>query len=48
MLELILSLGAMGTILSIIAVVLIFFLPFYVAGIYHRVIKCQKELEKIK
>jgi len=27
--------------------ILLFFLPFYVAGIYNRVKKCQKELEKI-
>lgn len=47
MLEIILSLGALGTILSIIAAILFFFLPFYVAGIYYRVIKCQQELEKI-
>ena len=47
MLEIILSLGALGTILSIIAAILFFFLPFYVAGIYYRVIKCQQELEKM-
>jgi len=28
-------------------VILLFFLPFYVAGIYNRVKKCQKELEKL-
>ena len=27
--------------------ILLFFLPFYVAGIYNRVKKCQKELEKL-
>ncbi len=46
--NLILGLGGLGTIIVIVlASILLFFLPFYVYGIYNRVIKCQKELEKL-
>ena len=46
--ELIFALGGLGTIIAIfVGVMLLLFLPFYVAGIYNRVVKCQKELEKI-
>lgn len=44
----ILGLGSLGAMIAIvIASILLFFLPFYVYGIYNRVIKCQKELEEI-
>ena len=46
--DLILGLGVMGTLIAIfVGVMLSLFLPFYVAGIFYRVVKCQKELEKI-
>lgn len=45
--QLFLGFGVLGWSIAIIAGILFFFLPFYVAGIYHRAIKCQKELEKI-
>ena len=46
--NLILGLGGLGVVIvAVIASILLFFLPFYVYGIYKRVIKCQKELEKL-
>jgi len=45
--ELIVGLSSLWLVLLVLAGVLLFFLPFYVAGIYNRVVKCQEELEKL-
>ncbi|MCH8158114.1 MAG: hypothetical protein IID18_10270 [Nitrospinae bacterium] len=45
--EIFAGLGAFWLLLVAIAAILLFFLPFYVAGIYNRVRKCEDELKSM-